>query len=156
MSIPEFGSLQAWERRTNAASRSTNGDFNVNDPTKSSGGFYGGTPMPYVGETKVTIFTSHFLLLLPSKLRSWVWQVEVAFSGIDEKGDNVKSVNTSAPMKVLPPWMIREGMTLAKEQRGLAREESKLDGTLTAPEQADDKKPTTVIDEEKNIQVCLF
>lgn len=49
---PEFGNLQAWEARANAANRGANGDPNANDPSKSLHGF-GGTPMPYVGETKV-------------------------------------------------------------------------------------------------------
>ncbi|KAK4437314.1 Transcription initiation factor IIE subunit alpha [Sesamum alatum] len=128
--VPEFGSLQAWELRANAAGRSVNGDLNANDPSKSSQGLgFGGTPMPYVGETKV----------------------EVAFSGIDQKGENVKSANSNAPMKVLPPWMIKEGMNLTKEQRGETKVETK-GGTLTASELSDDKKSTTANDETKNIQ----
>lgn len=54
--VPEFGSLQAWELRANAAGRSANGDLNANDHSKSSQGLvFGGTPMPYVGETKVAL-----------------------------------------------------------------------------------------------------
>ncbi|KAK6134752.1 hypothetical protein DH2020_031486 [Rehmannia glutinosa] len=129
--VPEFGSLQAWELRANAAGRSTNGELNPNDPSKSSQGFgFGGTPMPYVGETKV----------------------EVAFSGIGEEGENVKPVNANKPVKVLPPWMIKEGMNLTKEQRGEANKEVKMGGTTTAPELSDDKKSTTADDEAKNIQ----
>ncbi|KAK4397947.1 Transcription initiation factor IIE subunit alpha [Sesamum angolense] len=128
--VPEFGSLQAWELRANAAGRSINGDLNANDPSKSSQGLgFGGTPMPYVGETKV----------------------EVAFSGIDQKGENVKSANPNAPMKVLPPWMIKEGMNLTKEQRGETKVETK-GGSLTASELSDDKKSTTANDDAKNIQ----
>lgn len=130
--VPEFGSLQAWEARANAG-RSANGDPNASDPSKSSQGFgFGGTPMPYVGETKV----------------------EVAFSGIDEKGENVKSEMASTPMKVLPPWMIKEGMNLTKEQRGESTnaEERKPSVTSAAPEVSDDKKSTTVKDDEKNLQ----
>lgn len=57
--VPEFGSLQAWEARANAG-RSANGDPNASDPSKSSQGFgFGGTPMPYVGETKVGLLTSY-------------------------------------------------------------------------------------------------
>lgn len=80
-------------------------------------------------------------------------QVEVAFSGIDEKGENVKSENASTPMKVLPPWMIKDGMSLTKEQRGETKAEKKTVATLTAPEDSDDKKSATVNNEEKNIQV---
>lgn len=53
LAVPEFGTLQAWEVRANAAARA-NGDSNSNDPNKSSQG-YGGTRMPFVGETKVSI-----------------------------------------------------------------------------------------------------
>lgn len=53
LTVPEFGSLQAWELQ-NAVGRAANGDHE-NDPSKSSQGFgFGGTPMPYVGETKVS------------------------------------------------------------------------------------------------------
>ncbi|KAH6780548.1 Transcription factor TFIIE [Perilla frutescens var. hirtella] len=129
LAVPEFGSLHAWEARANAAGRSANGDLDANDPSKSSHGF-GGTPMPYVGETKV----------------------EVAFSGIDEKGETLKSENASIPMKVLPPWMIKEGMNLTKEQRGETRAEITTGGTLTAAKVSDDKTSAPANDEEKNIQ----
>ncbi|KAL7102372.1 hypothetical protein ACP275_08G116300 [Erythranthe tilingii] len=125
--IPEFGNLQAWEVRANAANRAANGD--PNSDSKSLHGF-NGTPMPYLGETKV----------------------EVAFSGADDKGD-VKSVNTSTPMKVLPPWMIREGMNLTKEQRGEAGADPKIDGAAaSASDLLDDKKSAIVNDEEKIFQ----
>ena len=52
LTVPEFGTLQAWEVRANAAARSANGDANSNDPSKSSQA-YNGTPMPFLGETKV-------------------------------------------------------------------------------------------------------
>ncbi|KAL6554378.1 hypothetical protein OROMI_020051 [Orobanche minor] len=122
---PEFGNLQAWELLASAAGRSVNGD-NGNDPSKS---LNGGPPMPYLGET----------------------QVEVAFSGTDDKGD-VKSATLNASTKVLPPWMIKEGMNLTKEQRGETKPEAKMGGTLTASEFSDDKKSTTLNDETKNRQ----
>nr|DAD35239.1 TPA_asm: hypothetical protein HUJ06_005879 [Nelumbo nucifera] len=51
--VPEFGSLQAWEARANAAGRAANGDSGANDSSKSSQGQgYGGTPMPFLGETR--------------------------------------------------------------------------------------------------------
>lgn len=53
--VPEFGTLQAWEARASAAARA-NGDSSGNDPSKSSQGLgYGGTPMPFLGDTKVTL-----------------------------------------------------------------------------------------------------
>ncbi|KAF9608776.1 hypothetical protein IFM89_011397 [Coptis chinensis] len=55
---PEFGSLEAWEARASAAARA-NGDSGTNDPSKSSQGQgYGGTPLPYLGETKVEVALS--------------------------------------------------------------------------------------------------
>ncbi|KAE8654918.1 General transcription factor IIE subunit 1 isoform 3 [Hibiscus syriacus] len=67
---------------------------------------YGGTPMPFLGETKV----------------------EVDFSGVDGNED-VKSESASTSSKVLPPWMIKKGMNLTKEQRGEVKQESKIDGS---------------------------
>lgn len=55
MPVPEFGSLQAWEARANAAGL-LNGDPGGNDPNRANQGQgYGGTPMPYLGETKVKL-----------------------------------------------------------------------------------------------------
>ncbi|GFY90997.1 hypothetical protein Acr_07g0011930 [Actinidia rufa] len=52
--VPEFGSLHAWELRAHAAGRAVNGDSSANDSSKSSQGLgFGGTPMPFVGETKL-------------------------------------------------------------------------------------------------------
>ncbi|CAA3013619.1 general transcription factor IIE subunit 1 [Olea europaea subsp. europaea] len=129
LTVPEFGSLQAWELQ-NAAGRAANGDHG-NDPSKSSQGLgFGGTPMPYVGETKV----------------------EVALSGIDGKGENIKSENGNAPSKVLPPWMIRQGMELSDEQRGETKQEAKMAGSSIALESSDDKNTTDEKDDVKNIQ----
>ena len=60
LSIPEFGTLQAWEAQASAAGRAA-GDSSSNDPSKSSQG-YGGTPMPFLGDTKVTFFSNIFSL----------------------------------------------------------------------------------------------
>ncbi|XP_051135359.1 transcription factor efuD-like [Andrographis paniculata] len=122
---PEFGSLQAWELRANAAGRVTSGDFNSNDPSKS----LHGTPMPYVGETKV----------------------EVAFSGSGDGGEDVKP-NTNEPMKVLPPWMIKQGMVLTKEQRGETKPELNMGSTSKSSAHSDDKKSTVVNEDSKTIQ----
>lgn len=54
--VPEFGSLQGWEARASAAARAANGDLDGNDPSKSGQGLgFGGTPMPFMGETKVSL-----------------------------------------------------------------------------------------------------
>uniref|UniRef100_A0A0V0IFR4 Putative general transcription factor IIE subunit 1-like n=1 Tax=Solanum chacoense TaxID=4108 RepID=A0A0V0IFR4_SOLCH len=124
---PEFGSLQAWEVRANAVARGANGD-NANDSKSGQGLGFGGTPMPFVGETKV----------------------EVAFSGLEEKGD-IKSDVSVTPMKVLPPWMIKEGMNLTKEQRGEVKQESNMEGTSAAAGLSDDKK-SIGFEDVKNIQ----
>ncbi|XP_058181473.1 transcription initiation factor IIE subunit alpha-like [Rhododendron vialii] len=113
--VPEFGNLHAWELR--AAVRTGNSDFNANDASRSAQGF-GGTPMPCVGETKV----------------------EVAFSGVDERGEDTKSENSNSAMKVLPPWMIKQGMNLTKEQRGEVKEEMKMEGTSAPVDLSEDKK----------------
>lgn len=83
----------------------------------------------------------------------------MAFSGVEEKGD-IKPEN--APMKVLPPWMIKEGMNLTNEQRGgVKQEESKMEGGTSSASGAaamdfkDDKKLTNQEDDVKNLQVGL-
>lgn len=128
MAVPEFGTLQAWEARVRAQGCSVNSDSSTNDYSKSSQGLgYGGTPMPFVGETKV----------------------EVAFSGVEVKEEDTKS---EVNMKVLPPWMIKEGMNLTKEQRGDVKQELKMDGSSTPAGFSDDKKSGVEKDDEKKIQ----
>ncbi|KAL8152401.1 hypothetical protein V2J09_010161 [Rumex salicifolius] len=113
LQIPDFGSLQTWEASASAAARA---NLN-NDGSRSSQGL-AGTPMPYLGETKV----------------------EVAFSGgLANDGDS-KSGIANEPMKVLPPWMIKQGMNLTGEQRGDMKQESKMDGSSLSSEPSDDKK----------------
>ncbi|XVF71097.1 hypothetical protein PTKIN_Ptkin12aG0007700 [Pterospermum kingtungense] len=129
LAVPEFGSLQAWEARASAAGRAMNGDSGSNDPSRNSQG-YGGTPMPFLGETKV----------------------EVAFSGLDGKEEDVKSESASASTKVLPPWMIKQGMNLTMEQRGEVKQESKTDGSSAQPDFSDDKKSNIENDDKKNLQ----
>jgi transcription initiation factor TFIIE subunit alpha len=58
--VPEFGSLQAWEVRASAAGRAANGDSST-DPSRSSHGLgYGGTTLPFVGDTKVDLILISF------------------------------------------------------------------------------------------------
>ncbi|KAL6182939.1 hypothetical protein ACLB2K_044351 [Fragaria x ananassa] len=123
---PEFGTLQAWEARAHAQRRAENGESS-GDPSKSSHG-YGGTPMPFLGDTKV----------------------EVDFDN-EGKGNDVKSESDTTGQKVLPPWMIKQGMNLTKEQRGEVKQEAKMDGTVAAPEYSDDKKANAE-DNEKAFQ----
>ncbi|KAE8704902.1 General transcription factor IIE subunit 1 isoform 3 [Hibiscus syriacus] len=61
-------------------------------------------------------------------------RVEVAFSGLDSKED-IKTESASTSLKFLPPWMIKRGTNLTKEQRGeVKQEESKIDGCSAQPD----------------------
>ena len=51
--VPEFGSLPAWEARATAAGHAANGDSSAGDSRNGQGLGFGGTPMPYSGDTKV-------------------------------------------------------------------------------------------------------
>ncbi|XP_042491049.1 transcription initiation factor IIE subunit alpha-like [Macadamia integrifolia] len=125
LAVPEFGGLQAWEARASAAARA-NGDAAANDSSKASQGQgYGGTPMPFLGETRV----------------------EVALSGAEVKEEDTKADAGTNSMKVVPPWMIKQGMNLTKEQRGEVKQDSKI-GTSSAP-MSDDKKSKVNGKEEK-------
>ncbi|XP_062026663.1 uncharacterized protein LOC133742952 [Rosa rugosa] len=99
--FPEFGSLQAWEARASAPRLAENSESSAIDPSISSHGLgYGGTPMPYVGDTKV----------------------EVVFSKNVDKGKDIKSQADNTDLKVVPPWMIKQEMTLTREQCGEVRQ----------------------------------
>lgn len=128
LEAPDYGTLQAWEVRASAVARASNSDPSANDSSRSG---QGGTPMPFLGETKV----------------------EVAFSGVEEKGE-IKS--ESAPMKVLPPWMIKEGMNLTNEQRGGVKKESEVEGSSGNVDLKDEKKLTSQEDDVKNLQDEYF
>ncbi|KAK1591621.1 hypothetical protein Q3G72_010577 [Acer saccharum] len=125
LSIPEFGTLQAWEAQASAAGRAA-GDPSSNDPSKSSQG-YGGTPMPFLGDTKV----------------------EVALPGAEGNQMDVKSETASTALKVLPPWMIKQGMNLTSQQRGEVQQESKMDEYVKAYYEALLKKQQELESAEK-------
>lgn len=120
LQVPEFGSLQAWEVVANATG-TANGDSSAQDPYKS-----GGTSLPFLGEPKF----------------------EVDLPGGEVKEEAGTDATTQA-MKILPPWMIKQGMNLTKEQRGEVQPESKMDQSSTL---ADEKKPKVEEEDEKNIQ----
>ncbi|RDX93282.1 General transcription factor IIE subunit 1 [Mucuna pruriens] len=119
--VPEFGCLQAWEARASAMGRAANGDIGAGDSKNSQFGYNGG-PMPYSGDTKVV----------------------VDFNGSEGNRGDIKSETESTSLKVLPPWMIKSGMVLTKEQRGEVKEEIKMDGTSTSrsAQYSDDNKST--------------
>lgn len=78
----------------------------------------------------------------------------VDFNGTEGKGEGVKSETDSTSLKVLPPWMITSGMNLTKEQRGEVKQEIKMDGTSTSTAaQYTDEKKSTIVHDDKNIQV---
>ncbi|BBN15758.1 transcription initiation factor TFIIE subunit alpha [Marchantia polymorpha subsp. ruderalis] len=124
---PDFGSLEAWEKRAIAAGRIPGNDASTSDlPKPSHGQGPSGTPMPFLGETKV----------------------EVALAGGDTKKDEGKE--EAAQLKVLPPWMIRQGMTLTASQRGEAKSEVKTeDGASLAGPDTKDVKPAEEDKEEQ-------
>ncbi|XP_062200307.1 transcription factor efuD-like [Phragmites australis] len=119
---PEFGSLQSWERANIGAF--AHGDPGAADSSRNSQGPYNGTPMPYIGNTEV--------------------EVEIG-DGVKEEG--AESGKNGKHQKVVPRWMIREGMNLTKEQRGEPSSTSELD---EKSEGKDDKKQDSK--DEKSIQ----
>ncbi|XP_076896346.1 transcription initiation factor IIE subunit alpha-like [Bidens hawaiensis] len=122
LEAPYFGTLQEWELRALAVARASNSDPSANDYSRSGPC---GTPMPFLGETKV----------------------EVVFGGAEEKGE-IKSEN--AAMKVLPPWMIKEGMNLTNEQRGRVNQDSNTEGSSASMDLKD--KSINQEDDAKNLQ----
>lgn len=58
LEAPDYGTLQAWEVRASAVARASNNDPNGNDASRSG---QGGTPMPFLGETKVTFFSFTYI-----------------------------------------------------------------------------------------------
>lgn len=65
---------------------------------------------------------------------------------MEVKGEDNESDTKTSALKVIPPWMIKEGMSLTKEQRGDA---VKVDDVSTY---GDDKKSKDVKEDEKSIQ----
>ncbi|CAI9098661.1 OLC1v1035346C1 [Oldenlandia corymbosa var. corymbosa] len=59
--------------------------------------------------------------------------------------ENIKSSETSTTqgVKVIPPWLINQGMNLTKVPLGKVTEEVTEDGTKTAVELSEEKKPVT-------------
>lgn len=76
--------------------------------------------------------------------------MEVALSGMDVKEEGTEPDTKSTSMKVLPPWMIKQGMVLTKEQRGEVKREIKTDQTSIITEE---KKPVAEKEDEKSLQV---
>ncbi|XP_023738954.1 transcription initiation factor IIE subunit alpha isoform X1 [Lactuca sativa] len=135
LEAPDYGTLETWKARARAVARASNA--NEYDPTTNGHG-QGGTRMPFLGETKV----------------------EVAFCGEEEKGE-IKCEDEDEAMKVLPPWMIKQGMNLTNEQRGgVNQQESKMEGGTSSAAAAidfkDDNKLTSQQDDVKNLQDEYF
>ncbi|XP_066385868.1 transcription initiation factor IIE subunit alpha-like [Miscanthus floridulus] len=117
----EFGSLQTWERANIGAFAI--GDPAAADSSRNSQGQYG-TPMPFIGETKV----------------------EVVIDGVKEEG--AESGKNGSELKVLPPWMIKDGMNLTKEQRGEKIESQKLEISVAKDDKKQDSKDDQSVKEE--------
>ncbi|KAK9091152.1 hypothetical protein Sjap_024329 [Stephania japonica] len=162
--VPEFGSLQAWEARANAAGRAANGDSSANDSSRSSQGQgYGGTPMPFLGETKSRVSEFSCGVILPSSIMLQKlplcsaimiggFNVEVALSGVPVKEEDSKPDVSATTMKVLPPWMIKQGMNLTMEQRGEVKQELRPESSSPANQLDDKKSKVNDKDDEKSIQ----
>ncbi|KAL3680532.1 hypothetical protein R1sor_023488 [Riccia sorocarpa] len=124
---PDFGSLEAWEKKAIATGRLAGSDASTSDlPKPSHGQGPTGTPMPFLGETKV----------------------EVALAGGDSKKEEEKE--EAAQLKVLPPWMIRQGMNLTAAQRGetVKQEVKAEEGTSPDGPDVKDVKPAEEDKEE--------
>ncbi|ONM01128.1 Transcription factor TFIIE alpha subunit [Zea mays] len=119
---PEFGSLQTWERANIGAFAI--GDPAAADSSRNSQGQYG-TPMPYIGETKV--------------------EVDLLSDGVKEGAESGK---TDSELKVLPPWMIKDGMNLTKEQRGEIIAPQKLEKSDAKDDKKHDLKDDHSVQEE--------
>lgn len=83
-------------------------------------------------------------------------QVEVALAGGEVKKEEGKDEAAGGPTKVLPPWMIRQGMNLSAGQRGEAKEEMKseesatLAGGMDAKPAEEDKEAV-----QRKLHVCF-
>ncbi|CAN8306368.1 unnamed protein product [Cochlearia groenlandica] len=123
---PDFGTLLAWEAHA-IRNNHENGGLNPNDPSRSQGG-YGSTTMPYLDETKVEV-------------------------NLGEGEEDVKAKNGDSSLKVLPPWMIKQGMNLTEEQRGEMRKEAKVEGSSGGEGKlSDDKKSVMGNGDNKDLQ----
>lgn len=78
--------------------------------------------------------------------KSVFYQVEVDLGGVREE---VLPEGKPTKAKVLPPWMIKQGMVLTKEQRG----ETSLEAEATQEAAIDDKKQTDLKEDDKSLMV---
>ncbi|KAL8129448.1 hypothetical protein V2J09_018603 [Rumex salicifolius] len=124
LQVPDFGSLQTWEVMASAVARGAN---LFDDASRSAQGL-NGTTMPFLGETKV----------------------EVALPGGDATDGDSKVGVAHESMKVLPPWMIKQGMNLTSEQRGERKHGSQMEDSSKSIEPVDDKKSAVDRDDLKN------
>lgn len=94
-------------------------------------------------------------LYFPYHCNDYWWkslQVEVALSGVEVKEEDSKPDPAATSMKVLPPWMIKEGMNLTKEQRGEVKQEMRDNNSGSAGLRDDKKAAVDEKEDEKKIQ----
>lgn len=92
-------------------------------------------------------------LYFPNNCNWWKsLQVEVALSGVEVKEEDAKPDPAATSMKVLPPWMIKQGMNLTKEQRGEGKQEMKDNSSGPAGLRDDKKAAVDEKEDEKKIQ----
>ena len=77
------------------------------------------------------------------------FQVDVEFAGSGTKEEGAESGRNGSDLKVLPPWMVKEGMNLTKEQRGETSNASNGD----EKSEGKDEKKQDPKEDEKSIQV---
>lgn len=80
-------------------------------------------------------------------------QVEVSLAGVSVKDEDSKDGSSGAPLKVLPPWMIREGMNLTAEQRGEVKQEAVPEDKMISHEDmgsADGKPDSKALEDDKD------
>eukprot|EP00897_Mesotaenium_endlicherianum_P001830 jgi/Mesen1/1675/ME000137S00591 len=119
---PYFGSLAEWELRATASQKSAamgGGDLqNAGLPRGPAGQPHSSAPMPFFGETKVEVNM-----------------------GDGSAGADAGDSKPAAPQKIIPAWVIREGMNLTAAQRG-ERE------VKPEPAEEDSKSAVTAVKEE--------
>jgi transcription initiation factor TFIIE subunit alpha len=77
------------------------------------------------------------------------FQVDVELAGSGAKEEGAESGRNDSELKVLPPWMVKEGMNLTKEQRG----ETSITSNGDEKSEGKDVKKQDPKEDEKSIQV---
>ncbi|KAJ7518182.1 hypothetical protein O6H91_21G058600 [Diphasiastrum complanatum] len=115
---PDYGTFTQWEKKAIASGRIVSSNGEVPELKVAHGQGPTGTPMPFLGETKV----------------------EVALAGAEDSKEHIKE-EVAATAKVLPPWMIRQGMNVPTSYSDGRHEVKTEEGLGLANSTALDVKP---------------